>query len=207
MLIVAAGFLRGLHAEDTKHEVEITLMAIGDPSGGKLQANSTGCAVVHFMNRTKEAINLPTAPSSLGKGRVENWEDASYLSPKQGDGRGYGYRAAFDIPKVTIEFVDAAGTVVHRDSSIQLQSVGVIKAEVWGTSPILFSTPPNPGSYSVRFVFDNTMMDQSSGFNIVTSDPDAARLVTFKDKIDIPAIPIIKKQNKAEMATPRKPSD
>jgi len=188
-------------ADATKSDVEVTLMAIGDPSGGKLQANSTGCAVVHFLNRTKEPIDFPTAPRCLGKGRVKDWNDASYLSPKQREGYGWGYRAAYDLPKVRIEFVADDGKVVHTDSSIQLQRIGVIDAEVWGFSPILFFTPSQAGVYAVRFYFDNTVMRQLSGHNsidaILGKQP---KLVTINDRVDIPAVPVI--ETKAEQVVP-----
>jgi hypothetical protein len=185
-----------------KRDVELTLMAVGDPSGGKLQSNSSGCAVVHFLNRTKEAIYVPTAPRSLGLGRVKDWSDASYLSPKQGEDYGWGYRAAHDIPKVRIEFLSQDGKVIHTDSSIQLQRIGLIKAEVWGFTPMLFSTPVDPGTYTLRFSFDNTMMAQDSGHSF--GDAYSARLVTFTEKIEIPDVLVIPTQ--AEQAGTGQPA-
>ena len=185
--------------EERKRDVETTLMAIGDPAGGKLQSESTGCAVVHFLNRTKEAIYLPTAPRSLGLGRVKNWSDASYLSPKQGEDYGWGYRAAYDIPKVRVDFLSKDGRIMHSDTSIQLEHIEQIKAEVWGFSPILFSTPNEAGTYTLRFSFDNTMMSKESGHSFRDTYP--ARLVTFTETIEIPEIVVIPKQEAEQAGT------
>lgn len=171
-------------------KVEMLIMAIGDPGGGKLQSNSTGCAVVHFRNRTTERVTFPTAPRELFKGRVEDWDGASYISPTQGkDGYGWGYRAAYDVPKIVVEFLGRDGKVVHRDRSIQMAAIEELGPEGTDSAPIIFSTPAKPGVYAFRFAFDNTMMAQPNGSN--GGSGIAANLKTANYQIVIPAVPVM----------------
>jgi hypothetical protein len=190
-----------------KPEVEITLMAIGDPSGSKLQAGTTGCAVIHFKNHLEESVRFPTAPRSLGKGRVEDWDGASYISPKQGKEYGWGYRAAYDFPKVKIEFVGRDGAIAHVDSSIQLQRIDLINAGGWGHSLVVFSTPPNPGVYTVRLAFDNTNMLEESGRNnidVVPADTPIPRVLTVNTTTEVEGVTVVTKP--AEQAGTAQPA-
>lgn len=171
-------------AESKNSLIEMTIMSVGSLDGGKLKAKNTGCAVIHFMKRTDKEIYFPTGPRSLGKGRVPNWNGASYISPKQGKEYGWGYRPAYDIPIVVIEFVNKDGTVALRDGSIMMQNIGVME-NAWSFTPILFSTPIIPGNYTLRLIFDNSIFKKLSGHNAIYGSETRPELVTLSQTIEL----------------------
>lgn len=152
-------------AEIQAHPIEVSIMAVGSLEGGKLIAGEKGCAVIHFKNLSREDIYFPVGPRSLGKGRVSAWMSDSYSNPKQGEDYGWGYTAAYDFPVVAIEFVAPDGHIALRDDTIQLSDAEYIEAGSIIVCPMLFRAPPEPGVYTMRVTFDNTVYEQPSGYN------------------------------------------
>ena len=109
---------------------------------------------------------IPLQPQSLGKGRDEYFKKPSYRNPKESEEYGWGYSPAHLIPNITVQFEDNKGNIIKTNYPLLLD-LPKIELSPGGYIPgtCLFNTPKKAGTYNIRFIIDNTKLQENTGFN------------------------------------------